>query len=176
MSNPCINRWGLNSFWQHYWYSDSKYALNLRQDKIFIELVQVYLTYGSNVPSTLFWNSYWYKTNPAPRSSVLRNYYRWSTVYNETLDSLNTYRLRLDGDEFFQTRVSILRFDSWILLNLYWFQPDKRRKKRLSRTRPEVHTEAVNSLRTSPSSFRKIRSTIAITALKSQANRDLYEF
>jgi len=176
MSNPCVNRWGLNTFWQHYWYSDSRYALNLAQDKMFIELIQVYLTYGSKVPENLFWNSYWYKTHSAPSKMPLHKYYRWITIYNETLDSLNTYRLRLDGEEFFQTRVSILRFDSWILLNLYWFQPDKRRKRRMSKVRPEIYTEAVNALRTSASSLRKTRSTIASTVLKTQSLSNVYEF
>lgn len=170
MSNPCVNRWGLNSFWQHYWYTDSRYALNVQHDKIFIELLQVYVTYGSDVPVNLFWNNYWYKTQIAPKTRPLSDYYRWITIFNKTLDSLNTYRLRLDGDEIFQTRVSVLRFDSWILINLYWFQPDKRRKKRIARTRPAVYTEAVNSMTSSGSTFKKFRSVVRLTTI----SRDNY--
>ena len=166
MSNPCVNRWGLNSFWQHYWYSDSCYALNVRQDKVFIDLVQTYVTYGSGTPVNTFWNKYWYKTQQPNKPHSPNTYYKWITVTNQSTGELYQHRFRLEGEELFHTRVSILRFDSWILLNLYWFQPDKRRKRRAARTHPHTYTEALNCKTTSMSNFRKLRSTIYSTTLK----------
>lgn len=176
MSNPCINRWGLTSFWQHFWYSDSRYALQLKQDKIFIELLKIYLAYGSEAPHTLFWNNYWYKTNPSPIDRKLSIRYRWSTVYDESSESYITYRLRLEGEEFFQTRITILRLESWLLINLYWFQPDKRRKKRLSRTKPVVYTEAATFTKTKPSSLTKVKSLVTQKQLQFATDSSLYTF
>lgn len=132
MSNPCINRWGLNSLWRHYWYSDSRYAVNLQHDKLIIELVYIYLNYGSDLSTQNYWSPFWYKTNPRPNKENIDNYYRWTSVYDPEAQEHITYRFRKNReDETFETRVNILKFQSWIVFNLYWFQPDKKRMKRL---------------------------------------------
>lgn len=153
MSNPCINRWGLNSLWRHYWYSDSRYAVNLQHDKLVTELVSTYLNYGSDFSTQHQWNSFWYKTNPRPSKENINNHYRWVSIYSHAAQETSTYRLRKDREnETFETRISILKFQSWIVFNLYWFQPDKKRAKRLKMTRLRhrliLHTQ--NSRSTSP--------------------------
>ena len=165
MSNPCINRWGLNTFWHHYWYSDSHYALNLQQDKLILELLQTYLSYGSDFSTNIFRNNYWYKTGVASAATDLRTYYRWITISNETLQSVNTYRLRKEGDEIFQTRINVLKFNSWLVVNLYWFQPDKNKKKRAARTKSKAYTNTATNFTRSYSSITKLRATVAHTKL-----------
>lgn len=135
MSNPCINRWGLNAFWHHYWYSDSNYASFLQQDKIFIELVQLYLKYGTVYSSTFSYSLFWHKTAPKPKLVDLQLYYRWVTTRGREPHEVATSRLRLETAETFQTRASVLRFDSWFILNIYWFQPDKFKNKRDRRSK-----------------------------------------
>lgn len=160
MSNPCINRWGLNSFWHHYWYSDSRYYLNLQQDNIILDLLNTYLKYGINMQNNHFVNPFWYKTSPSTYHipSTL-TYYRWLTVYNETLRMTSTYRLRLESEETFQTRINVLKFNSWYVLNLYWFQPDKDKKKLSKTARKKITTTNIKLETTSFSSITKLTST-----------------
>jgi hypothetical protein len=176
MSNPCINRWGLNSFWHHYWYSDSRYAMNLQHDKIFLELIRTYLVYGSRAPSNIFWNNYWYKTGTAPSVVDLRKFYRWVTINNTTLKMVNTYRLRIVSEELFQTRVSVLKFSSWIVLNFYWFQPDKYKNKRAAKVYPRDYTHAAYDLKTSTSSLQKLRSVTNNYAFVTTSTKQHYNF
>jgi len=159
MSNPCINRWGLNSFWHHYWYSDSRYALNVHQDKIFITLLQTFLLYGLRAPTNWFWNKHWYKTSVSSATELpLKDYYRWITIYHENIKSIETYRLRLKSDEHFQTRINVLKFDSTVVVNVYWFQPDKKLKKRLKRMPPTSRTQSVLARNASASGLKKLRT------------------
>jgi len=176
MSNPCINRWGLNSFWHHYWYSDSTYASNLKQDKIFIDLIQTYLVYGSSTPTSFFWNSYWYKTSAAPSQSILKDYYRWITVSNTVFQMTNTYRLRIVSEEIFQTRISILRFGAWIVVNFYWFQPDKNKKKRSLRVVSHKYTHAEHSMKLSTAPLLKFRSLTNALVPSYLQNKNQYNF
>lgn len=146
MSNPCINRWGLNSYWHHYWYSDSRYAINAHQDALYLRLLQLYMGYGLNTPLNTSSNWFWYKKSGAlvSNESYLKRHYRWVTLYNPTLQSVKTYRLRRENEEAFQAKATVLKFNSWIVLNFYWFQPNKAGSRgslrRASRTHVHVPT------------------------------------
>ena len=139
MSNPCINRWGINSFWSHYWYSDNRYSLYTKQDHLIIELLKIYLKCGSNTPKNLFANNYWYKRTNVADAKNFKRYYRWVTVRNRTLNMVSTYPMRIVRDETFDTRITILRLNSWIVVNSYWFQPDKQIKYRLRKAKIKDH-------------------------------------
>lgn len=162
MSNPCINRWGLKTFWHHYWYSDVRYSANLQHDALFLKLIQVYLAYGSDTDPNVFWNKFWYKTGRAPNVVNLHNYYRWVTVSNEALFSVNTYRLRVSREEVFQTRVNVLKFSSWVVVNFYWFQPDKDKAKRARMSKIHSFTNTVSSASLSPTALVKLSSFFSV--------------
>lgn len=130
MSNPCINRWGLNSFWHHFWYSDSSYSLYAKQDAIMLSLLKIYLNYGSTSPLNLFYNKYWFKHPKDTSIKSIKPNYRVITVFDKTVKTTTSYRMRLSHEETFNTKVSVLRYNSWIVLNSYWFQPDKKKKYR----------------------------------------------
>ena len=149
MSNPCVNRWGLNTFWHHFWYSDNRYALYLRQDDAILRAIQLYILHGWDQPKGLFWNNYWFKTSPAPVKRDVNKYYRWITVVGNREGDINTYQFRLGGEEIFQTQIHVLRFNGWFLINFYWFQPDKRRKKRISRVRANTYIDTATNRRRS---------------------------
>lgn len=176
MSNPCINRWGLKMFWHHYWHSDVRYSANLQHDALFIKLIQLYLLYGSNTDSSIFWNKFWYKTGPAPSLLNLHNYYRWLTVSNKTLQSINTYRLRTSPEEVFQTRVNVLKFNSWVVVNFYWFQPDKDKAKRARMSKIKSYTNSINSTKLSPAALIKLSSFFSVRAAAASRLSQRYQF
>jgi len=177
MSNPCINRWGLNSFWHHYWYSDSRYYLNVQHDNLVLELLTTYLNYGTDVSSPMFLNSFWYKTSTKSKPQSLDQYYRWATVYNDTLRTTSTYRLRKESEETFRTRINILKFSSWFIVNVYWFQPDKDKLKRSRRAKMRRKTSVIARLSTSKSYVTKFNTAVqlAYTATP-HSHSNTYEF
>jgi hypothetical protein len=59
MSNPSINRWGLNLFWYKYWFTDKNNALVIHQDNIINKLMLIYLHFGLFFTKNIFFNKYW---------------------------------------------------------------------------------------------------------------------
>jgi len=128
MSNPCINRWGLTSLWYHYWYSDSHFHVNLQHDKLFLGVVEFYLNFGTDITPTNFYSPFWYKTSTRPVRVDLKTFYDWTESLDDEGNPLTPRSVRLESAEKFTTRMSILKFESWLVINVYWFQPDKSRK------------------------------------------------
>ena len=62
MSNPSINRWGLNLFWYRFWYNDTNNSLVIHQDNLINKLILLYMYYGLLYPQNMFINKYWYFT------------------------------------------------------------------------------------------------------------------
>jgi len=176
MSNPCINRWGLNSSWHHYWYSDSRYSQNLQQDKIIIELIHTYLTYGTNYTTSLFYNPFWYKTSLNNHSMNLSSYYRWIPMYSEILRTTSYYQFRLTSSEKFNTRISILKYDSWLVVNLYWFQPDKTGKNRLKKAKLRRPTITPLLVEKSTSNLSKLNKLSLSSSIKKFNFKNTYTF
>lgn len=162
MSNPCINRWGLKSFWHHYWYSDTKYAQYLQQDKLFSLAVYTYLTYGTNDDSRQFWKRFWFKTSTPPAIKEPSVYHRWAVAVNEVYNERVRYRFRKNGPEVFWANVTIMRFDSTVILNFYWFQPDKGANRRANRFKLHPETSDVQPSSTSESALIKSKTLLRL--------------
>ena len=176
MSNPCINRWGLNSVWHHYWYSDSRYSLNLQLDNSILALLNIYLNYGSDFHTRMLWNAFWYKTSSKPAGVNQAKYYRWLSVYNDVSMSTNNYPFRLASEERFSTRISVLKFNSWYVINLYWFQPDKKKNKRLQQAKLQSITSVQTENPRSLSSITKTRASLYQLQSLSHRLRSTYSF
>ena len=178
MSNPCINRWGLNLYWHHYWYSDVRYGANAHQDEIFLKLMQIYLVYGLNSSATLGFNKYWFRNSTASNMLInnTQHHYRWLTLYNPTLQSVSTYRLRTENPEVFYAKTTVLKFNSWIVLNTYWFQPDKARNKSSTKAVAKPHSNLLSSGVRSVARLRKAYSTVTYAPRTWNAGALSYEF
>lgn len=176
MSNPCINRWGINTFWHHTWYSDTSYSLNLRHDKLILELLQTFLTYGTNPNAKLFWSPYWYKTGSKPTVPGLHSYYRWLTLHSRTVNTTTTYRMRIPSEEIFQTRISVLKFNSWFIVNFYWFQPDKDKNKRARRAKTKERTTSSRAVYRSLTPLTKLGNLLSRPNLATSLTETNYLF
>lgn len=130
MSNPAVNRWGLTTYWHSLWYSDVRYSLNVRQDALFEDLIHSYITHGLEVPQHLFFHPSWYRTQRLSRcwQKHQRSYFRWFTKPEILENEKATYRLRQTYIDAYYMRLWILKVDRWLIFNLYWFQPMKRRR------------------------------------------------
>ena len=122
MSNPCINRWGMNTFWYNFWYSDMNYAANVRHDALFSKLLNTFLFNGISIPKNIFANFYWYAKHYRRLSLPL--YYRWTVGRNAYGYKVN-YKFRHHHESLFPMRLWILRYGNWMIINFYWFYPRK---------------------------------------------------
>lgn len=123
MSNPLINRWGLNIFWYNLWFTDYNFKTFYNQDKIFSQLVYLYLFYGLKLPYNIFANKYWYSFNLY--SIRFLPYSKWITRRGSQFGELVRYSLRVETECLFPMKLWILKYSNWVILNQYWFYPLK---------------------------------------------------
>jgi hypothetical protein len=127
MSNPCINRWGMNTFWHHLWYSDTNYSLNWQHDTIFEKLIHTFLFFGLHAPNNLFANVYWY-SKQFSRIQV-PTYQRWFINDRKTIPLITKFSKRQERVCVFLMKLWIMRYGSWLIINLYWFNPDRNTRR-----------------------------------------------
>jgi len=125
VSNPLINRWGSNLIWYNFWYSDNNYGKQVQQDRIFVKLLETYLTYGLENSQHRFSNKYWYRNKP--KAVPVAAYYRYFIIDCLEVKFIIRLRLRCSMTDFYRMRVWILRYDRWLLINMYWFHPNKKK-------------------------------------------------
>ena len=82
----------MNTFWYNFWYSDNNYASQVKQDKIFIKLINIYLIYGISVPHNVFANLYWYAKHF--KKLDFPSYFRWFTTKDTGRGKVETYAIR----------------------------------------------------------------------------------
>ena len=175
VSNPCINRWGMNTFWHRFWYSDTNYSLNVSQDRNFTKLINLYLYYGLSVPRNLFYSQYWYKKEFKTFNNP--QYFRHLTIKNRVLKFLSVYRLRERTADVYPMKIWILKYDHWVIINFYWFQPNKKKKTRNYRVGNPYEVVHVGKQQ-SPIMYniRKIKTILSLNMFRFFLNRMYYEF
>ena len=148
MSNPCINRWGLNTFWHNFWFNDFDYAINLRQDKSLSILITTFIFYGVNLTYNIFSNKYWYLNLYKNLKSP--TYYRWITYKPSGKEELaENYRIRQEADCIFPMKIWILKYGSWLIINQYWFNPFKGRRRPMRLSENPNHIDSLSLIPTS---------------------------
>ena len=127
-----VNRWGINTFWTKLWYAEKNFASNLQQDKIFTTLLNVYLRFGLYSFRDSFYHPYWhinqYSLRPFIKSTTYLKYFRWKQFTDKQLGVDSIQRFRLETIDFFHFTTWILRFGGWVIINLYWFKPQRKKK------------------------------------------------
>ena len=176
MSNPSINRWGLSVFWHHLWYSDLNYASYLQQDKIILFLIETYLRYGSNLTTQLFWTSFWRKKSWYHYRVPPTRYYRWAQIKHPFFQTISIYRFRATSEEIYSSRTVLLRFNSWLLLNFYWFRPQKPQVYKAKILRSNFVQPSISPVLGSLTQLVKLRSSILQTCLNRVVTSVRYQF
>ena len=136
MGNPVITRLGTQQFWHNHWYSDKSVSLNLQQDKLFSNLIHLYLTYGLNIRENLFIHEYWYANNSRIKNlksnyhKTMHNiFYRRYYYLNNVVGIEHSFLLRNTTAEYFPLKLWLFKFNNWIILNVTWFKPLKGKNK-----------------------------------------------
>lgn len=168
INNPCVNRWGLNSMWNRYWYADSKYALFLQQDDMFSLLLKTYIDFGGHPRVSSHRNPFWCATSRFVQNDLPSKDYRWVTIHERELNYFLRFRLRLEAVEKFQSTWTILRFNSYVVINASWFQPDKQKNKRSRKS--QVFKRILPVPTPLDSSKRSVRTLSRVSALLNSRN------
>lgn len=143
MSHPSINRWGNNLFWYNLWFTDKNKNLLIHQDSLFLELIYLYISYGLSFKKNFFINNYWINFKKFNINLLLlkKEYnfkYFQLMEYKSRLTGLNShYKIRKNLKHFYPSKLWILRFNNWIVLTLYSYQPSIKKylkKKSLNKT------------------------------------------
>ena len=180
MSNPLVNRWGANIYWSKLWYSDQNYTTNLKQDSVFIQLLKMYFMYGLQTPVNLFLLKYWYfskKIDSKQNHLTFTNkYYRRYSKNLALGEKDNSYTLRLATKDIFPMKVWIFKFQNWILLNFYWFQPLKKSTFKQIKKQPKTFSLLQLENHESLSSLRRYRLFLSKNLYTVFYNRLHYRF
>lgn len=156
MSNPSINRWGVNLFWYRVWYVDKGYDLNIHQDSIFSELINLFLFYGLLHPHNIFCHSFWYRN----RYFKVRNYrfehsvkyYRVMNFKNLAMNIDSDYVIRNKTRNVYATKLWIFKFQHWVIIGFYCFQPIIKRSGKNKNTKryiKEANSYTFSNIKTS---------------------------
>lgn len=134
MSNPIINRWGLNLFWYRFWYNDKNNSLIIHQDELINKLIFLYTHYGLLYSKNLFINKYWfanYKINYNSFYDLFNlKYFRLMEYKNKILNQYKSYKLRSKIKNLYFSKIWILRYQNWLIINFYCFQPFLKKNKK----------------------------------------------
>lgn len=134
LSHPSINRWGLNLFWYSFWFSDKNKSSNVHQDFFFNRLLIIFINYGLTHEKDIFYSDYWY--NSKSKFLKLRSFlfsknlplcFRHIEYKNKVNNELALVKLRIKKKNAHLTKIWILRFQNWIILNIYFIQPLKKK-------------------------------------------------
>jgi hypothetical protein len=127
MSNPSINRWGLNLFWYRFWYNDKTNAININLDNLINKLILIYVHYGLLHNKNIFFNKYWFILF---KDSLVINQNEYNLKYfhlveykNKVFNEYRSYKIRNKTKNLYYSKIWILRFQKWLIINFYCFQP-----------------------------------------------------
>ena len=129
MSNPSINRWGLNLFWYKHWFTDKNYHLSVQHDLAINKLVYTFLNFGILFPVNIFLNKYWLSKSKNINYYNEHNtkYYRVMSFKNLITLETSYYNQRIKIENVYQSKIWILKFQHWVMINFYCFNPIKKR-------------------------------------------------
>lgn len=137
MSNPSINRWGLNLFWYRFWYVDKNINLLISQDDLINKLIMLYIQYGILSNKNFFISNYWYsnldnliKTHSTESNS---KYFRVVEYKNKVINENRFYKIRTKIKNLYFSKLWIFRYQNWLIINLYSYQPVKKKTARTRR-------------------------------------------
>ncbi len=138
MSNPLINRWGFNLFWYHFWYTDKNNFLQNSFDIIISKLLLSYVTYGLLLHKNVFFSTYWYKKSNYEETNLFKifdkKYFRTMSHKNRITGEISLFYARLKRKDVYFSKLWLLRYQGWIIVNISAFQPVKKKyRKRKTR-------------------------------------------
>lgn len=132
MSNPSINRWGLNLFWYNFWFNDKTVPLITQQNLFINKFIYIYVKFGLLPNKNIFISKYWYKSNKFNYKSINNDfflkYFRIMEYRSKVFNQNSKFKIRNQIKNTYFSRLWILRYQNWLILNLYSYKPINKKK------------------------------------------------
>nr|QCU82628.1 ribosomal protein S3a [Pseudourostyla cristata] len=180
MSNPSINRWGLNLFWYKYWYSDKMYQLNIQQDHAFGWMVYTYLFFGTLFFKYVFINKYWFKKkfNFNFNGYLEHNakYFKYKEFKDLVTQELSIQKLRIKTSHIYYSRVWIFRYQQWLIINFYNYKPLIKNKKHTIRSKKTLLFAQIANNVKFKNNCKRLKLFLLLITCKFQQTNNLYLF
>lgn len=132
MSNPGINRWGINLFWYNFWFKDKTRQINIHLDDLINELIYVYIKYGLYSDKSIFLSNYRFLDQKEVMDSYKEehtlNYFRFGEFKDRVLEETILLKIRIGAKNIYHSKLWIMRYQKWLIINFYCFQPLKKKK------------------------------------------------
>ena len=102
--------------------------MNIQQDEIFNQLIHTYLFYGLLMSKNIFFNKYWFnikfknKFNLNELSIHNSKYYHIKEFKHLILNDRSENKFRILVEQVFFSRIWILRYQKWLIINFYALQ------------------------------------------------------
>ena len=119
----------MHTYWTSLWYSDTHYSNNLKQNLIIENLIKIFFSYGLLQYSNIFKHNYWFKIKSNAYLSPIKWKRYFRTLNNRNVDFYNDSKLlRNEKKDTYPMKLWIVKFNQWLIINYYWFQPKKNKK------------------------------------------------
>lgn len=127
----------MNLFWYRFWFNDKISQQNIQQDDAFSKLIYYYLLYGTCFPQNLFLNKFWYANYYAitNKKQFIFNekYFRYVEMINKVINERGIQKFRNKIKHIFDSKIWILKYQKWLIINFYNFQPINNKKNLLKK-------------------------------------------
>ena len=171
----------MNLFWYRYWFNDKIFQINIQQDDIFDKIIYYYLFYGIFFPKNIFINKYWYlnKFKINIKHEIIHNekYYRKLNFKNLTFNIIKIHKIRTKNKNMFFSKIWILKFQKWLIINFYTFQPLKKLKNS-NKIKNDLNFYNYNKKNNKNSNLKRIKLFILFIFLNINNinNKNVYNF
>ena len=137
MSNPLVNRWGLNLFWYNFWYKDKNKFFNNHRDFILNFIINIFINYGLTLDRNNFINNYWFINNKNIKNltNVLiftknfnQKYFRIFQHKNQLTEEITFFYKRNKLKNIYFSKMWLLSYQNWIILFVLAFRSFKKKK------------------------------------------------
>lgn len=122
----------MNLFWYNFWYSDKNASLLMHSDLLINRLVYTYISFGLHFHKNFFVNPFWFSSLKRKVTTYKNEYdlkyFRTLEYRNKIFNETSFIKLRKKKKNAYFSRFWILKFQNWVVVNLYMFQPYKTRR------------------------------------------------
>jgi hypothetical protein len=137
MSNPLINRWGLNLFWYNFWYQDKNTSFSFNFDKIVQNFIYLYLNFGLILTKNFFFFKYWYQKTIEKKNIIFQlnnyKYFRILEHKNRITGEITPFYVRIKKKNIYFTKLWILKYQNWLILSVLAYKPFQKKKNILKK-------------------------------------------
>jgi hypothetical protein len=139
LSNPSINRWGFNLFWYNLWYVDKNSPFFIHSDILINRLVYTYVFFGLYFQKNFFlhskWQSNFFDKMLKYKEKHELQYFRFLEYRDRVFNKVHLAKSRKKRKNIYVSRFWILKYQKWVIVNFYMFQPYKTRRRKKKKFR-----------------------------------------